>query len=210
MKVLFKIDGYTDIQAVPVKMAMWEVNAHYCEPAFTPDEQAYIDAHANDILLTLRSEKAAKKLLGAFLSDTAALVMTNDEGGVRGFASDDIEVRRVIDGDYICGTTDPEKLKEFAANLRKYAKEDVAAMLKTARVYGKVVDEQMLEFPANIMGNVSQAFAIMANEPATTMYAGVFSDWMFGGYVKCWPDDAELSEILASPSDYAVAEVTFK
>lgn len=211
MKVLFKLNEYTDIQAVPVKVAMWEVDAHCCTPAFTPDEQAYIDAHADDVLLSLSNEDAAKKLLGAFLMDSAALALTDcDEGGVRGFASNDIEVRRVPGGDFICGASEPEKLKEFAVNLRKSAKEDAAAMLKTAGVYDKVVDEQMLESPVNVMGDASQAFAIMANEPAITMYAGIYSDWIFGGYMKCWPDDEELSEILANPSNYAVAEVTFK
>lgn len=212
MKVLFKVADYcVDIQDVTVKVALWDTSARCCEPAFTPAEQAYIDEHKDDALLSLLNEKAARKLLGAFLSDTAAYALTDsDEGGVRGFCCDDIEVRSIPSEDFICGISEPEKLKEFAKELKKYASEDAVSLLKNAGVYGKTVNEQMLASPVNVMGGVSQAFAIMANEPAVTMYAAVFSDWDFGGYIKCWPDDEELNTILTNPSDYAVAEVVFK
>ena len=210
MKVLFKMSDYTE-EELSVQKALTELieTTRMSCPQF--EDREFLYEHRNDMLLDVLENASGKTLAGSYLSDLAAYVLRNeDDGSIRGFSSDDIEVRPIATNEFIWGAHEPEKLKEFAQKLKLSAKEDALFLLKNADVLGRTIDEQMLEHPVNEMGNISQAFAIMANEPVITMYAGIFSDWDFGGYMKCWPDDTELSKILANPRDYAVAEVVFK
>lgn len=199
MKVLFKISDYVE-EKLLVGEALTKLTgaARMSCPQF--ENEHFLSEHQNDRLTEVLENASGKTLAGTYLSDLAAYVLR----------SGDIEVRPIVTNEFIWGAYEPEKLKRFAQGLKKSAKEDALLLLKNAGVFGQTIDAQMLEHSINKMGNVSQAFAIMANEPVISMYAGIFSDWDFGGYMKCWPDDAELSKILENPSDYAVAEVVFK
>lgn len=210
MKVLFKVSDYSE-EELSVQKALTELieTTRMSCPQF--EDRQFLYEHRNDNLLNVLENASGKTLAGSYLSNLAAYALRNDDdGSVNGFSSGDIEVRPIATNEFIWGAYEPEKLKEFAQKLKSFAKEDALFLLKNAGVFGRAIDEQMLERPVNEMGNISQAFAIMANEPVISMYAGIFSDWDFGGYMKCWPDDAELSKILENPGDYAVAEVIFK
>lgn len=212
MKVLFKSSDYEDLQAVSVENALWQLQSNYCEPAFTAEEREFIAKHANDSLFSLLGESAAQKLAGAYLSDLAAhAIQDADDGGVRGFPCNDVDVQGMVTDEFICGNRDPEKLKEFARELKESAFQDAAFLLKDAGILGETISMEMLKkVPINKMGSANIAFGIMANEPFTTMYAGIYSDMDYGGYMKCWPEEGELEKILEEPELYSVAEVVFK
>lgn len=210
MKVLFKISDYVE-EEVLVEQAIDELLESTRISCLQFENDPFISEHQKDSLGEILENAAGKTLTGTYLSNLAAYVLCDDEkGDVRGFSSRDIEVRPIVTNEFILGSCEPEKLKGFANGLKNCATEDALFLLKQAGACGQTINAQMLKRPTNEMGNISQAFAIMANEPTISMYAGIFSDWDFGGYMKCWPDDTELTKILANPSDYAVAEVVFK
>ena len=171
MKVLFKMSDYTE-EELSVQKALTELieTTRMSCPQF--EDREFLYEHRNDMLLDVLENASGKTLAGSYLSDLAAYVLRNeDDGSIRGFSSDDIEVRPIATNEFIWGAHEPEKLKEFAQKLKLSAKEDALFLLKNADVLGRTIDEQMLERPVNEMGNISQAFAIMANEPVITMYA---------------------------------------
>lgn len=211
MKVLFKSADYGAIEEVSVADALWKVQANHCEPSFTQKEKAFLTEHADKPVFSLLDATAARKLAGSYLSDLAVSAITDaDDGCVRGFSDSDIEVRRIATDEFVWGASEPKKLASFARNLKRSAKGDAIFLLRNAGLFNNSINAQMLERPVNEVRSASDAFAIMANEPLPTMYAGIYSSFEFGGYMKCWPDENELQKILDNPEEYAVVEVIFK
>lgn len=211
MKVLFKVSNYTELEGKTIGEIYDELMAESTPLYLSDSGEQFLAEHRDAAITAFPYTEAVKTTVGTFLSSLGEYAVRGDEGeGVRGFTANDIEVRALTTKEYILGAANPEELVRFARGLQQSAKLDALYMLKNANVLNTVVNEKMLTLPVNTMGCASQAFAIMANEPCITMAQAIYSDFEYGGYMKCWPDEKELDAIISNPQAYAVAEIVFK
>ena len=212
MNVLFKANDYAKLEEMTVGEVYYNVlMARAVSLHLTDNDEQFISEHQDANITSFPDNNTVKTLVGTFLSLLGEYAVRGDEGeGVRGFAANDIEVRALTTKEYILGVTNPGELIRFARGLQQSAKQDALIMLKNADVLNAVVNEEMLTLPVNKMGQASQAFAIVANEPCVTMTEAIYSDFTYGGYMKCWPDEKELNAIASNPQEYAVAEIVFR
>lgn len=213
MKLLFRVADYVNLSTYTVNDARRIIRLMQCfqskeVPDFIDDEKyEFLARHARDVLLNISGFQFTEKLIGTCLSNLAVLAYDDKKKDLEVFKDSYCNVTSNETEFYVLGRKSPEKIGEFALSLRKSAQMQAEEALKEAGLWGRVIDKDVVNGYVPQMEKARQAFSVMSNKPVAWVNRTFFDK--SDKYVRCWPGEKQLQQILNEPEMYAIVEVDF-